>query len=116
MRFPAGSKIFFAKDEATAPHGMVDLVDAHSVAELAESETKRKFSFQIATNEENFVLATNSAEEQRLWIESVGRAIMMHAGMAALSEEVMAAISISSAANSKGGAASSGERKGGMKE
>ncbi|KAJ1429319.1 hypothetical protein B484DRAFT_449461 [Ochromonadaceae sp. CCMP2298] len=70
-----GTKIFFAKDEESAPHGMMDLVDCVSV-KSAENKAKKRYALEIELKSESFVMVAGSEREKDGWISRVSRAIV----------------------------------------
>merc|ERR1712071_115933 len=70
-----GSKLFFAKTEYAAPHGMIDLAICTTV-KSADMKARKKNSFEISTPDTTFLLYADTEKEKDDWIGSVGRSIV----------------------------------------
>jgi len=70
-----GSKLFFAKSEYAAPHGMIDLAICTTV-KSADMKARKRHSFEISTPETTFLLYADTEKEKDDWIGSVGRSIV----------------------------------------
>lgn len=70
------SKLFFAKDELGAPHGMIDLSHCNTV-KSANLKTKRGHSFEISTPDTQYLLYADTESERDDWIGRVGEAIVL---------------------------------------
>jgi len=70
-----GSKLFFGKNEYTAPHGMIDLAHCTTV-KSADWKSKKRHSFEISTPEITFLLYADTESEKDDWIGRVGKAIV----------------------------------------
>eukprot|EP00586_Coscinodiscus_wailesii_P018527 CAMPEP_0172502494 /NCGR_PEP_ID=MMETSP1066-20121228/160565_1 /TAXON_ID=671091 /ORGANISM="Coscinodiscus wailesii, Strain CCMP2513" /LENGTH=150 /DNA_ID=CAMNT_0013277765 /DNA_START=43 /DNA_END=495 /DNA_ORIENTATION=+ len=70
-----GSKLFFAKNEYVAPHGMIDLSLCTTV-KSADLKSRKRNSFEISTADTTFLLYADTEKEKDDWIGSVGRAIV----------------------------------------
>ncbi|CAK9038493.1 Pleckstrin homology domain-containing protein 1 (AtPH1), partial [Durusdinium trenchii] len=68
-------RLYFSKDEKSAPHGEIDLKDCLTV-KSAEDKTNKKNSFEVATPQEVFFLYADSEKEKDDWIGAIGRAIV----------------------------------------
>mmetsp|Transcript_10173 Transcript_10173/g.10643 ORF Transcript_10173/g.10643 Transcript_10173/m.10643 type:complete len:145 (+) Transcript_10173:26-460(+) len=75
-----GSKIFYAKSSTVTPHGVIDLIDCLSV-KSTDLKTKKKYSFEICTNEEVIQMYADSEEERNGWITAIQKAIFKHSSM-----------------------------------
>jgi len=63
-----GSKLFFARDSSSAPHGMINIVDCVKVESLPEKTTWKKYSFRIVLRDEEFQICAESEELMNHWI------------------------------------------------
>jgi hypothetical protein len=70
-----GSKLFFAKNEYTAPHGMMDLAHCTTV-KSADLKAKKRHSFEISTPDTCYLLYADTESEKDDWIGRVGKAIV----------------------------------------
>eukprot|EP00978_Attheya_sp_CCMP212_P000656 scaffold1307_cov30-Attheya_sp.AAC.2 len=70
-----GSKLFFARSEYSAPHGMVDLSLCTTV-KSADLKAHKRNSFEVSTAETTFLLYADSEKEKDDWIGSIGRSIV----------------------------------------
>ena len=70
-----GSKLFFAKSEYEAPHGMIDLSTCTTV-KSADLKSHKRNSFEISTAEQTYLIYADTEKEKDDWIGSVGRAIV----------------------------------------
>jgi len=70
-----GSKLFFAKNEYSAPHGMMDLAQCTTV-KSADLKSKKRHSFEISTPETTYLLYADTETEKDDWIGRVGKAIV----------------------------------------
>lgn len=75
-----GSKIFFAKDSSSPPHGMIDLVDCIAV-KTAEKKTNKKNALEITLKDEYFHLCALTDRDKDEWIARIGKAIVKNSGM-----------------------------------
>jgi len=66
-----GSKIFFAKDGSSPPHGMINIVDCISVEEL--KDPWRKNCMKITLRDEEFLVFSDSVEIMNHWIRLIKR-------------------------------------------
>lgn len=70
-----GSKLFFAKGEFTAPHGMIDLSTCMTV-KSAELKVGKKNAIEVSTKESTFYLYADTDKEKDEWIGAIGRSIV----------------------------------------
>mmetsp|Transcript_6587 Transcript_6587/g.18419 ORF Transcript_6587/g.18419 Transcript_6587/m.18419 type:complete len:212 (-) Transcript_6587:236-871(-) len=70
-----GSKLFFAKNEYGAPHGMMDLAHCTTV-KSADLKSKKRHSFEISTPETQYLLYADTEGQKDDWIGRVGKAIV----------------------------------------
>lgn len=70
-----GSKLFFAKNEFSAPHGMMDLAHCTTV-KSADLKSKKRHSFEISTPETTYLLYADTESAKDDWIGRVGKAIV----------------------------------------
>jgi len=70
-----GSKLFYAKNEYSPPHGMIDLAQCTTV-KSADLKSKKRHSFEISTPEITFLLYADTEQEKDDWIGRVGKAIV----------------------------------------
>ena len=70
-----GSKLFFAKNEYSAPHGMMDLSFCTTV-KSADLKSRKRHSFEISTPETCYLLYADTEAEKDDWIGRVGKAIV----------------------------------------
>eukprot|EP00557_Chaetoceros_sp_GSL56_P012693 CAMPEP_0176480224 /NCGR_PEP_ID=MMETSP0200_2-20121128/2164_1 /TAXON_ID=947934 /ORGANISM="Chaetoceros sp., Strain GSL56" /LENGTH=336 /DNA_ID=CAMNT_0017876331 /DNA_START=74 /DNA_END=1084 /DNA_ORIENTATION=+ len=75
----SGSKLFFAKNAYSAPHGMIDLSTATTV-KSADIKSRKKHSFEISTHDMTYLMYADSEKEKDDWIGSVGRSIVRASG------------------------------------
>lgn len=81
-----GSKMFFAKDEESTPHGMIDLVDCVRAKPAQDNTSRRSFAFEIVLKDQRFVMCAESSEEQMKFLQFIGRALERHSSVAQLDE------------------------------
>jgi len=62
-----GNKLFFAKNEYQAPHGMIDLAHCTTV-KSADWKSKKRHSFEISTPEITYLLYADTESEKDDWI------------------------------------------------
>ncbi len=70
-----GSKLFFAKGEFTAPHGMIDLSQCMTV-KSAELKAGKKNAIEVSTKEQTFYMYADTEKEKDEWIGAIGRSIV----------------------------------------
>ncbi|GKY99181.1 hypothetical protein MPSEU_000873500 [Mayamaea pseudoterrestris] len=70
-----GSKLFFAKNEYNAPHGMMDLAHCTTV-KSADLKSHKRHSFEISTPDTCYLLYADTESEKDDWIGRVGKAIV----------------------------------------
>ncbi|GAB5031869.1 Hypothetical protein NocV09_00701320 [Nannochloropsis oceanica] len=70
-----GSKLFFAKNEAGSPHGMIDLSSCMTV-KSAELKAQKRNALEVSTPETTFLMYADTEKEKDDWIGAVGRAIV----------------------------------------
>ncbi len=72
-----GSKLFFAKSESCAPHGMIDLKDPTLTVKCVNHKTGKKNSIEIGIKgcPMAYVFADTEIEKD-MWISAIGRAIV----------------------------------------
>jgi hypothetical protein len=75
----SGSKLFFAKNPYSAPHGMIDLGTATTV-KSADIKSRKKYSFEISTHDMTYLMYADNEKEKDDWIGSVGRSIVRCSG------------------------------------
>ena len=64
-----GSNLFFAKDECSEPHGVIDLCECISVKQVKE------FDFEVSSSTEKFVLRGSTRKEVEHWMNAIRGAI-----------------------------------------
>jgi hypothetical protein len=67
--------LFYAKNEYSPPHGMIDLAQCTTV-KSADLKSKKRHSFEISTPEITFLLYADTEQEKDDWIGRVGKAIV----------------------------------------
>ncbi|KAG5192036.1 hypothetical protein JKP88DRAFT_230679 [Tribonema minus] len=70
-----GSKLFFAKSEMAAPHGMIDLSSCMTV-KSAEQKTHKRNALEVSTQDTTFFMFAGTEKEKDDWIGAIGRAIV----------------------------------------
>jgi hypothetical protein len=70
-----GSKLFFAKSESGAPHGMIDLATCTTV-KSAEMKAQKRNALEVSTPETTFLMYADTEKEKDDWIGSIGKAIV----------------------------------------
>lgn len=70
-----GSKLFFAKGELSAPHGMIDLSTCMTV-KSAELKAGKKNAIEVSTSETTFYMYADTEKEKDEWIGAIGRSIV----------------------------------------
>lgn len=73
--FLKGSKLFFAKGEFSAPHGMIDLSTCMTV-KSAELKAGKKNAIEVSTKEKTFYMYADTEKEKDEWIGAIGRSIV----------------------------------------
>ncbi len=73
--FLKGSKLFFAKGEFTAPHGMIDLSQCMTV-KSAELKAGKKNAIEVSTKEKTYYMFADTEKEKDEWIGAIGRSIV----------------------------------------
>lgn len=74
-----GSKLFFAKGEFSAPHGMIDLSTCMTV-KSAELKAGKKNAIEVSTKESTYFMYANTEKEKDDWIGAIGRSIVQVSG------------------------------------
>jgi hypothetical protein len=74
-----GSKLFFSKNEFTAPHGMIDLSSCMTV-KSAELKAGKKNAIEVSTDETIYYMFADTEKEKDEWIGAIGRAIVQSSG------------------------------------
>ena len=69
------NKLFFAKSEYSAPHGMIDLATCMTV-KSAELKAGKKNAIEVATADTVFFMYADTEKEKDEWIGAIGRAIV----------------------------------------
>jgi hypothetical protein len=69
-----GSKLFFAKGEFSAPHGMIDLSNCMTV-KSAELKAGKKNAIEVSTKENTYYMYADTDKEKDDWIGAIGRSI-----------------------------------------
>ena len=62
-----GNKLFFAKNEYQAPHGMIDLAHCTTV-KSADWKSKKRHSFEISTPEITYLLYADTESEKVCYV------------------------------------------------
>jgi PH domain len=70
-----GSKLFYAKNEWSPAHGMIDLAHCTTV-KSADLKAKKRHSFEVSTPEITYLLYADTEQEKDDWIGRVGKAIV----------------------------------------
>ena len=70
-----GSKLFFCKNEYSAPHGMMDLSTCTTV-KSADLKSQKRHSFEISTPDTTYLLYADTEALKDDWIGRVGKAIV----------------------------------------
>ena len=70
-----GSKLFFAKNETTTPHGMIDL-SACMTVKSAELKAGKRNAIEVSTADTTFFMFADTEKEKDEWIGAIGRAIV----------------------------------------
>lgn len=70
-----GSYLFFSKDEAGLPHGMIDLSLCLTV-KSADMKCRKKHSIEVSTADTTYLMYAESEKEKDEWIGAIGRAIV----------------------------------------
>jgi hypothetical protein len=70
-----GSKLFFAKGENSAPHGMIDL-SACMTVKSAELKAGKRNAIEVSTADTTFYMFADTEKEKDEWIGAIGRAIV----------------------------------------
>lgn len=70
-----GSRLFYAKNEWSPAHGMIDLAHCTTV-KSADLKARMRHSFEISTPEITFLLYADTEQEKDDWIGRVGKAIV----------------------------------------
>ena len=70
-----GSKLFFAKNEQSTPHGMIDLSTCQTV-KSAEMRAGKRNAIEVSTAETTFYMYADSEKEKDEWIGAIGRSIV----------------------------------------
>jgi hypothetical protein len=73
--FLKGAKLFFAKGEFTAPHGMIDLSQCMTV-KSAELKAGKKNAIEVSTKEKTYYMFADTEKEKDEWIGAIGRSIV----------------------------------------
>ena len=73
--FLKGSKLFFAKGEFSAPHGMIDLSTCMTV-KSAELKAGKKNAIEVSTKDKTFYMYADTEKEKDEWIGAIGRSIV----------------------------------------
>jgi hypothetical protein len=60
---PGGPRLYYLKDEASAPHGVIDLRFCLTV-KTADEKTGKTFSFEVATGDQVFYMHADSASDK----------------------------------------------------
>ena len=68
----AGSKLFFAKDRWSAPHGMIDL----GLATGVESTDVKEHAFQIVAKDATYLIRADCEKEKDDWIKNLEKQII----------------------------------------
>ena len=70
-----GKNLFFAKNEYSCPHGMIDLSTCQTV-KSAELKAGKKNAIEVSTAETTFYMYADSEKEKDEWIGAIGRSIV----------------------------------------
>jgi hypothetical protein len=70
-----GSHLFFASDETTAPHGMIDLSKCQTV-KSAEIKAGKKNAIEVSTQDTTFYMYADNEKDKDEWIGAIGRSIV----------------------------------------
>lgn len=73
--FLKGSKLFFAKGEFSAPHGMIDLSTCMTV-KSAEMKVQKKNALEVSTKDTTYFMYADTEKEKDEWIGAIGRSIV----------------------------------------
>ena len=74
-----GSKLFFARGEFSAPHGMIDLSTCMTV-KSAELKAGKKNAIEVSTKEQTFYMFADTEKEKDEWIGAIGKSIVQSSG------------------------------------
>jgi len=75
IAIPLGSKLFFAKGEFSAPHGMIDLSICMTV-KSAELKAGKKNAIEVSTKERTYYMYADTEKEKDEWIGAIGKSIV----------------------------------------
>lgn len=70
-----GSRLFFARSETAAPHGVIDLSNCMTV-KSAEMKVRKKNAIEVSTVDTTYFMYADTEKEKDDWIGAVGRAIV----------------------------------------
>jgi hypothetical protein len=70
-----GSKLFFAKNETSTPHGMIDLSQCMTV-KSAELKAGKRNAIEVSTADTTYFMFADTEKEKDEWIGAIGRAIV----------------------------------------
>lgn len=70
-----GAKLFFAKSETGAPHGMIDLSTCMTV-KSAELKAGKKNAIDVSTRGQTYYMYADTEKEKDEWIGAIGRSIV----------------------------------------
>ena len=68
-----GTKLFYAKDERSTPHGMIDLIDCISATAINNNDNNNEIEIKLQTK--TFSIITKSRKEQIEWLDVINRCI-----------------------------------------
>ena len=73
-----GARLFYAKDETTAPHGMIELIDCIS-ATAGTNTTSYIIEIKLKTTTLN--VSTQSVKDQCEWIDAINKSLQKHSAI-----------------------------------
>jgi hypothetical protein len=75
-----GSRLFYAKDERTTPHGMIELIDCIS-ATAGKNTNEKGYIIEIKLKTTSLNLSTESAKDQCEWLEDINKSLISNSAM-----------------------------------
>lgn len=80
-----GNQLYFCKAKDEQPHGVIDLSRCLSV-KSADNKCTKKYSFEVSTAAEVFLLHADDEQGKDEWIGAIGKAIVQNSRSAYIRE------------------------------
>ena len=75
-----GARLFYAKDETTTPHGLIDLLDCISI-KAVNNNVEKGYMIEIKLKAKSFHILVQTIEEQNQWLDAINLSLQKNSAM-----------------------------------